>query len=290
MKEDYYGVLKLIGAIRSLSDRRRNERPYIDFRPIREVTPSGALILAAELDRWNSLVGLPRLRRADTAKWAPNVRSFLGQMGFFELLGLDHVPQSTSDGVRYVKFRSGTAVDGEAVENLRTLDLDPYVSVPKAKLLFNAVTEAMTNVVQHAYADDHRGPRKWWLSAAHDEERGEVEILIYDQGLGIPKTLLLTRGESMREILPHGLTAHDGRMIEVAHQLSRSGTGDRHRGRGLERDVRRYIEAHEGGGSYRVISGKGEYSVPAGKKATGRIQSFSRPLGGTLIEWRLEVR
>lgn len=286
-EEDYEGVLKLVYAIRNWSSRRRNERLYIDFTPIRTVTPSGALVLAAELDRWNSLPKAPRFR-ADTGKWAPNVRRLLGQMGFFELLKLDHVPDTASEGARYVKFRSGTVVDGGEVEALRELDLSPVVSVPRAKLLFAAVTEAMTNVVHHAYKNDDGGPKNWWLSAAHEAD--EVVILIYDQGAGIPKTLPLTLGERVRDWLPEGLATHDGRMIEVAHKLSRSGTGKSHRGRGLERDVRRYIEEHDGGGMYRVISGRGEYTVPAGLGAAGHVQSRPKPLKGTLIEWRLKLQ
>ena len=287
LEQDYEGVLKLIASIRAQSGRSRNERIYIDFRPIRTVTPSGALALAAELDRWNSLLGRSRLRGADTAKWAPNARRLLGQMGFFDLLNLNHPPEAPSEGSLYVKFRSGSKVDGAAVEDLRRLDLAPFVSVPKERLLFAAVTEAMTNVVHHAYHDSHRGPPKWWLSAAH--EAGEVVILIYDQGAGIPKTLPLTLGERMRDWIPEGVVAHEGKLIEVAHNLSRSGTGQLHRGRGLQRDVRRYIEAHEGQGMYRVVSGRGEYTVPAGAGAKGRVQSRHRPLQGTLIEWRFKL-
>ena len=287
LEHDYEGVLKLIGEIRRGSSRRRYERTSIDFTQIRMVKPSGALVLAAELDRWNSLPGRYRFGRADTNKWMPNVRKLLGQMGFFELLGLSHQPDTASEGPRYIKFRSGTQVDGEAVEELRTLDLSP-VSVPKARLLFAAVTEAMTNVVHHAYKARHRGPKKWWLSAAH--EAGEVVILIYDQGSGIPETLPLTLGERLRDLLPGDSATHDGKMIEAAHSLSKSGTQEAHRGRGLGRDVRRYIEEHEGVGTYRVISGHGEYAVPAGKGAKGRVKSHPRALQGTLIEWRLRLQ
>ena len=288
LEEDHEGVLKLIREIRRRSGRRRNERTYIDFTPIRTVSPSGALVLAAELDRWNSLPGRSRFRRADTNKWAPSVRRLLGQMGFFELLGLDHLPDTAAGGARYIKFRSGTRVDGAAFEELRTLDLEPVVSVPKTKLLFAAVTEAMTNVVHHAYKTADPGPMKWWLSAAH--QGGEIAILIYDQGAGIPKTLPLTLGERARDLLPDDWATHDGKMIEAAHSLSKSGTREPHRGSGLGRDVRRYIEEHEGLGEYRVISGRGEYTVPAGKDAEGQVKSHPRALQGTLIEWRLTLQ
>lgn len=250
------------------------------------MTPSGALVLAAELDRWNHLPKPPRFK-ADTGKWAPNVRRLLGQMGFFALLKLDHVPDTASEGARYVQFRSGTVVDGKEVEDLRQLDLSP-ISVPKAKLLFAAVTEAMTNVVHHAYKDEDSGPKNWWLSAAHEAD--EVVILIYDQGAGIPKTLPLTLGERLRDLLPEGFATHDGKMIEVAHEALRSGTSEEYRGRGLGRDVRRYIEEHDGQGTYRVISGRGEYTVPAGLGAKGSVRSRPKPLRGTLIEWRLKLQ
>ena len=282
--------MTLISEIREAGHRQRNERIYIDFRPIREVKPSGALVLAAELDRWNRTPGVQsKFRRADVEKWDPGVRRLLREIGFFDLLSVSTgLVEESSTGARYVKFRSGVTVDGKEFDDLRQEDLKPFIDVPNETLLFGAVCEAMTNVVHHAYEGVRNTPgvlRRWWLSAAFDARDGELVILIYDQGLGIPNTIPRNFGESVWNLFGDG----DAQLIRAAHNLDRSATGEAHRGFGLQRDVRRYIRDFEGRGTYRVISGKGEYTVQAGKDGLESTRTFRRSLQGTFIEWRLHV-
>ena len=292
LEDNFEEVTKLLRDVRSHGTRDRNEHMYIDFKPIEKLTPSGALVLAAELDRWNHVRNSQRrLTPVDLGKWQRDVRSLLRGMGFFDLL---NVPPGVGEAdelpvVRYVKFRRGSAVDGEAVERLRELDLIPHVSVPNRRLLFEAVTEAMTNVKQHAYPDRKgtQGPKCWWMSAAYNTQSGEVAILIYDQGEGIPATLPRKFGEQLRRTLPPGWTKDHARLIEAAHELFRTGTRWENRGLGLGRNIRRYIEKLDGNGIYRVMSGKGEYTVRTGLSASPSRRSFRRSLGGTLIEWRI---
>ena len=264
---------------------------YIDFRPIRQVTPSGALVLAAELDRVNHLKGRPPLKQIDADQWDPNVRRLLKEMGFFKLLQTSSPtgePIASDD--RYIEFRSGEKVDGEVVDELRRLDLDPHVNVPKNRLLFSAITEAMTNVRQHAYGNRQSystAPRFWWLSASFNTEKKEITVMIYDQGSGIPETLPKKWGESLRNLLPAELVDDHARLIEAAHELSRSRTRERHRGRGFERDIRHYIaNLDKGQGTYRIISGRGEYTAESGGGPTNR-RSFRGCLEGTFIQWRI---
>ena len=286
--------MKLIKKIRFASNRRRNERHFIDLKPIRKVSAAGALVLAAELYRWNNLPGLPQLRDRDVSSWDPDVRRRLSEMGFFDLLNVARVESPSDAAIQFVKFRTGSKVEGEEIEQLRKLDLDPHVTVPNRQLLYAAVTEAMTNVVHHAYdASLHHylGPRNWWLSAAFDSATGEVVILIYDQGLGIPKTLPRTMEEKLMSALPESIMRNDARMIQAAHELSRSTTGSKHRGHGLERDVRRYILEFEGHGSYTVFSGRGQYTVESSPTGTrSRLGDLGSELSGTLIEWRLTTK
>ena len=290
LEDNFEDVNKLIDDIRERSRRNRNERTYIDFKQIHRVTPSGALVIAAELDRWKHLPWHQHrsMSALDLNQWDPNVRRLLKEMGFFELLGMSPPPsEAPPSAERYVKFRSGATVDGEVIDNLRKLDLAPYISVPNRNLLFSAVTEAMTNVKHHAY-DDHDisigGPKYWWLSAAYDTQKKELIVMIYDQGQGIPGTLPKTRGEELRTLLPEYLSADDARLIEAAHRLSRSKTDEWYRGSGLHRDIRRYIEEFEGRGTYSIISGRGEYTVAAGPDGRATRRSFGRSLKGTFIQ------
>ena len=261
LQDNFDGVIHVLDQIRKLGQRARNERIYVDFRPIRHLSPTAALALAAELDRWNSNLALlgGKLSTVDVEEWFPSVRRQLGDMGFFNLLNARYPKElQEEDGhevdTRYVEFRSGLRVEGKVIEELREFHLDPYVSVPNRRLLFAAVTEAMTNVVHHAYPRERRvdGLKKWWLSASRNVTKKEVSILIYDQGLSIPKTLPRNFSERIREMLPDGLSSDDARMIQAAHELSRSATREWNRGHGLQRDIRRYASQIGQGAIYRV--------------------------------------
>lgn len=294
LRENFTGVAEVLHQIRTQSQQQRNKHPsYIDFRAIRTLSPAAALVLAAELYRWNTLpLQKGRLKPVDVSEWDSQIRRLLGDMGFFDLLQVKKLPTSDADEkVRYVKFQTGRKADGEAIESLRRKNLDPVVGEMPGKVhLYAAVTEAMTNVVHHAYksARDDLVPWRlpnWWLSASYDANQREVAILIYDQGVGIPETLPRKFPEKIMGI---ARTDH-AKMIETAHDLSRSASEEQHRGHGLQRDVRAYLEKLDCRGQYRVVSLKGEYIYE--QKADGSRSQYLKnhdiSLPGTLIEWRL---
>ena len=288
---NFLGVMQVLRQIRRQSTRRRNERTYIDFRPIRNLSPDAALILAAELYRWSHVPPRRRLRAVDVNEWNPEIRQLLDEMGFFQLLETSgYVPNTGNSAYaprrQFVKFRTGTTADGEAIHRLRQDDLDPVVGeLPRKAYLYAAVTEAMTNVVHHAYRASEP-TRNWWLSAWHDQAAGEVAVMMFDQGIGIPKSL---PRRFMEVISVLGDPDH-AKLIRTAHDLSRTASGEEHRGHGLGRDVRGYLERIDCEGHYRVVSLEGEYVFE--RRLDGsqehRLHRHPRPLNGTLIEWRLK--
>ena len=292
LETNFDGVAATLSAIRSESEHPERGI-YIDFREIRKLSASAALALAAELDRFNHVRG--RLRAVDVREWDPGVRNRLADMGFFDLLRVrNRLGRSTvkrHEGERrYVKFRTGTQADGKAIEQLRAKDLEPVVgAVPGKTRLYAAVTEAMTNVVHHAYTDDSLCPY-WWLSASYSSVDSEVAILIFDQGSGIPHTLPKRFGEQLRGLLPSAMN-HHAELIRAAHDLERTASGHENRGFGLERDIRGYLDHLDCEVRYRVASLRGEYICV--KSADGQkdydLREHGRSLQGTLIDWRLKL-
>lgn len=288
LRSNFTGVVKLLQDMRKFSARQRNERVFLDFKPIRRVDLSGALVVAAELDRWNRLKH-GKLHSVDVNKRDPGIRRLLREIGFFDLLdvssGATEKPAPSDE--RYVKFMSGTEVDGKGFSLLQEAKLDPFIGVPNSKQLFAAVTEAMTNVSHHAYDLKERRLtlKRWWLSASFNVATREIVILIYDQGRGIPKTVRRYWRDYLRKIAP-GSMSDDAKLIREAHGLRRSASRQEHRGLGLERDVRKYIEELNCRGIYCINSLKGQYTVETGA-GRDKTVNFERSLNGTLIEWRV---
>ena len=299
LDSNFKEVMNILGKIRFYSQRQRNERIYIDLSEIKELSPPAALILAAEIDRWNRgvLTRKCNFRRVvDLEEWTPKVRRLLADMGFFELLKLNYredmaIGDSRNTDVRYVKFRTGTGADGEVIRSLRMDDLEPIVGpMPGKTQFYAAVTEAMTNVVHHS--GDKNEEKRWWLSASYRALTREVRVMIYDQGVGIPETLPRKFQEQLRRLLPGAAAREDhARMVQAAHELSRTGTGMDHRGHGLQRDIRGYFDHVGCEGHYRVTSLRGRYVYerhPDGQ-TNADVASLPVPLKGTLIEWKLSL-
>ena len=295
LEENFDGVTGLLDQIRQYGNRQRNEKVYINFKKIKEISPGAALVVAAELDRLNHVPYHRgrKLRAVDVEEWDRHVRHRLEDMGFFDLLHVQvrDEAESESSGTKYIRFRSGKQVEGKAIEDLRLLDLEPFFggSLPRRQRLYAAVTEAMTNVIHHAYRDSAQTPRpNWWLSASHNAQTREIRILLYDQGVGIPTTVPMKFAERVQRMI----SRTDADMIRVAHELTRTASGEEHRGHGLQRDVRKYVETVDCISAYRVTSLRGQYTWKKG--ASGHTQesthNFKRPLPGTLIEWRLTLQ
>lgn len=270
---------------------------YVDFTTLETLTPAAALLVVAEFDRWRELERGQRLGPIDIDKWDPTVRNRLLDMGFFELLGTIEPVQRVDhpdDGELYLPFSSGHRSEGEKAKSLRLAieSLGPKLRSPE--LLFQGLTEAMTNVQHHAY-DDSAAVKRWWMSASVDQTGKRLRVMFVDHGLGIPRTLSLERVERFRRsaaaILPLGeLLKNDAKLIEAAMVLNRSSTEELHRGFGLNRDVQGYIENLDVAGRLRIFSKRGQYTYSKNPGEKGRVKMSESPVSfdGTFIEWIIE--
>jgi hypothetical protein len=269
----------------------------LNFKTIEDIRPGAALVLAAEIDRWRR-IRRRRMHAVDIEEWDPLVRLLLEEMGFFELL---HVPMPERASMfgpgsqhRFIKFETSNLSDGDMAALLQRALAKVAIGFQENRLLYEGLTEAMTNAIHHAYPDQHdfRYPvlrRQWWMSGAVDHKTSRVGITFFDQGVGIPQTLPKYRfWEKVRSWLDARKLPvnHEGAMIAAAMEVSRTATGEPGRGRGLG-NIRKFAETQPNG-YLRILSGRGEYLYD---KETGAERSVQqgRDLGGTLIQWEAKV-
>jgi len=297
LSDDYKETMRLIVSIRALSQSGFRTPTIIDFKPIRSISPAAALLLAAELDRWNQVNRQRKLRAIDVHLWDPNVRLLLKQMGFFELLGVDRnfikcdMSDSSMSATRFLPFYAGEGAIGGVAEKLRKVIEDFVGTLDSRYAIYDGLVEGMTNVQHHAYPDGG-GLKRWWISASIDSINGKLTVLCLDHGVGIPKTLPRKNGEALRSYVQivGDVLKDDAKMIQAAVELRRTSTGKRHRGHGLTRDIRRVVESHMKGGRLRIFSNKGMYSYrknPDGSESVS-LNRLPVSLDGTFIEWVIE--
>jgi hypothetical protein len=261
--------------------------PDLDFSRLGYISPSAALLLASEVDSWKAAIKGRRGRlRAKTDTWTPSVKKLLCQMGFFELLGMKRpedpgIPINTT----FLPFIRRNVTDartsaGEMAKELRK-QIESVAGVEIVKqLLFEGLSEAITNVSQHAYSPtDH--VRDWWMSGAID--KGLVIVSFYDHGRTIPGTLPASK--IFEKIKDRFGGWNDGEKIRAAMEVGRSSTGIEGRGKGLQNFLQ--IIRHYPGSRLRIFSNRGRLTVsntPSGLVFESGVAES--PLLGTLIEWQ----
>jgi hypothetical protein len=298
--DNYEETLAVLLDIRSLfrliPSWKRGGRPMMaNFSNIKRLDPASGLLLAAEIDRW---------RRAAFRKpvpfdhlWDENVRDFFHDAGLFDLLGIDpRTARSRPTGnvkTRTLPFQTGTLSEGGTADRFRA-SLEGMIGQPLGprNRVYDAISEAMTNVAHHAYPTEitlwPEAPKnRWWLGGSWVPDERIATVQIYDHGVGIPRTLPKSRHWS--EVLPIfgriDRERTDAGMIEAAMDYGRTSTGQIGRGKGLAQ-MAEWITA-AGNGELRILSGRGALNYLPGKRPVRR--KLPVEFRGTLVEWKVQL-
>jgi len=266
---------------------------YLDFTKVKEAGPAAALYVAAEVDRWRHFRyawGRPRVY--DFHDWNPAIRRYFLDLGLFELLNVSNPPDDppTMSKQLVLKMRRNHMIVPEDVTALRDQLHRLCGSVPNRLSFFDAISEAMSNVMHHAYKDpDPNGwPRLenyWWMTADFEPQTATLRIAFLDQGVGIPMRLPRSGlSEALVGILARLGQNDDAARIEAALEYGRTSTGQPGRGKGFH-DMQMFVDG-EPSNWMRVLSGQGE-CIYRSKQV--RPVRHAAPVVGTVVEWSLVV-
>lgn len=257
----------------------------LDFSQTEKLAADGTLLFFAELRRL-----IKHSKTALKISCIPptnnKVSQVFQQIGLFSLLGAagGATPQD-ADVVNW-RFAHGHKVDGARYEDILA-NFDGDIANELQQRLFTGITEAMTNVVNHAY-DMPRGDgtgiansREWWMfSQAKD---GLLTVAFLDLGAGIPRTLPENRPTVWKRFLQVGKRL-DSRAIDYAVKDSISRTNESHRGKGLGQ-ILRVVDSVKGG-EMAILSNFG--ALTRKNRVSQRID-YRDSIQGTLIYWNIPL-
>lgn len=265
---------------------------YANLAAIERIDAASGLVLAAEVDRWSRMRYGPIITHDHL--WEPQVSDFFHHAGLFDLLRLDpETKPSSAAGPSEIplKYQTGTIVEGESADELRqALEKLCGQSIGPRRNVYDALSEAMTNVAHHAYPPDvKRWPwvpvRRWWMGGSWSPEEKRVKVQMYDQGVGIPRTL--PKSSHWTEVLPIlgriDRERTDAGMIEAAMDYGRTSTGEIGRGKGLAQMAE--WTRTTGKGALTIMSGQGVVSFLPGRNPVRR--HLPTEFRGTLVEWEV---
>ncbi len=276
----------------------------IDLSKIKEIQPAAALVLAAELDRWQRIGG-KKLKPNKLGDWNDKVFKFLYNLGLFKLL--DIAPKEYKKKLKKIndnktqyevalQFITGLKNNREPTERLADrLSEEIKSHIPEfaqddTRMSLNvALAEATLNSVHHAYPNGKSiyktDGKRWWAAACYyqEEDKKTVRFIAYDQGVGIAQTLETTPfGENIIKKLTRKFSDYpDGELIKRALKFGVSSTKQKNRGQGLKNIV---DAAKTPNSSLRLLSGKGCVNYSFGGSVMANSDEKLH-LGGTLLEW-----
>lgn len=306
-----------ISGMRVLASRAGSKRKsaprwigrYINFTDIEYITPTTALILAAEYDRARTLRqqntrNISRLFVVDADKWSSEVFNTLYDVGFFDLLEIAETAPDQSDAdKRNLRFRSGAQNDFLAIsgllDELEAMFKDVGLNADDACFELNgALGEAMENCVRCAYPEGADLPFKhigrWWMTGGLSRSERRMKVAIFDQGISIPGSLsgwkfYETFAVRFAKFLGFGPDLsepkYDGDVIRLAIEESATSTYMDKHGKGLGH-IKAFVDLCASG-KLTIISRHGYYEYSKGLEPI--VRALDVNLGGTLVEWDVVI-
>lgn len=160
--------------------------------------------------------------------------------------------------------------------------LFPNISDIKIKKVFEAISEAILNITDHAYPIKNNcipqlliDNKSRWFIGIHDLEKNIVSLAIYDFGIGIP--------EKFKTYDAKFKTVKDSDIIANAMIKGVTTSGLKERGLGSE-NLKDILQSFDNS-FLRIISQKGSYQIDN----FGEIQllNFDCSIKGTLLCWQI---
>lgn len=275
-----YGVVNSIQAALEVGSRVR-----LNFDDTVTLHPCGTLMFLAHIERL-----LDKYPGMITSNYPENevVEQLFQSVKLLEKLGNTPRRKITAENVRYWDYVTGVCTDLTAMVNLFR-KYESEISPELRSGLFDSVSEAICNTVNHAYPEhilnDPMSEKKWWMFA--QQRNNNLEIVVYDIGVGIPNSL--RSKPELREWLISRVSKHrkkDSYLLSVAIESPRTVTRLPYRGKGLP-DMLQFAQGR-GVGGFIIYSQHGRYGYDASRKLHVRNDLIS-PVKGTLLRWSIPL-
>lgn len=269
---------RLLKAIKHIHIRdTKKEKIFLDFRDVEVLYPDGAIYLVHKLDKLLNKKSIKGRSSSHTT-----VRAMLSKLGLHKLMGIaEYRPVKLIPMVeRWHIIEGSNAELGDKYDEIEA-QIDKIVKDKRSKLiLHNAISEAITNVINHAY-DLKDAYKKWLLFFAIVPEQNSCFIVLSDLGKTIPATVPVTWKEKMLNLNDLYFSKKDSQLIELATKLHKSQTGLDYRGKGFT-DIMQ-VEQDMTGSKVMVVSRSGAWSSEDGHN------DYPVPIQGTTVNWCLPL-
>lgn len=253
----------------------------LSFDKTRTLWPCGTLLFVAKLD-----ILLARYAGRISCNYPidPVVHELFEHIGVLRLLGNSSQVSVNADNVKDWYLVKGNDTDTSGFTQLFT-QYQSEMPFGVSQGLYEGMSEAVTNVVQHAYEgklvpDSRKG---WWVFAQQKDDR--LVVVVCDLGIGIPKSLNRKFPETVRASLVHR-KRKDSWFLALALKEGRTRTELLNRGKGLQ-DMLSFVKSADVG-MFSIYSLAGSF-IYGREGDVQRKYDFQIPVPGTIVQWSVPL-
>ncbi|MEX5552280.1 hypothetical protein [Pseudomonas pergaminensis] len=285
-----------------LERQSEDKKLLIDLGGVREVKAAAILVLYSTIEIIQKKTGDANRIKLTTCS-QKRISIPLWKAGFWKLTNQEDLLPSyrnSGKGLEICTASCKATKSGDdsqlrkVIEYTQSMVLESGLDDEADLLAYNAITESVSNVWQHAYDESffmgevNDELAHWWIIVERIED--QFFIVVYDRGAGIPWTLqqkswyhlafVDAKGHVQYEI------AMDALRIKMAVEYGSSRFKNDNRGKGLA-EAKEFVQSNPMG-TMLIFSGYGDYAFYS---STGKDELKKLPsnFNGTLIQWNLKL-
>ncbi|MFV5344270.1 ATP-binding protein [Acinetobacter oleivorans] len=222
-------ILKTISLIKSNQNPGANDVLYLDFNKVETLYAPATIFFAHNLEKYKKVKINARASNKSNV-----VRAMITRLGLNEILGLKAC-HSTHEMMNWHTFTGTDLTFGEDYNRIERI-LEENLDDETFLIVNDAISEAVSNVLNHAYEKNQRH-LGWKVSLKVTDEY--LSLVITDLGKSIPATVPDKVDDHMKNRLSNlfdftnFLGMDDAQLIDVASEFRRTSTKEKHRGKGF---------------------------------------------------------
>lgn len=283
----------------------------IDHSNIKIISVGGLLYLVGQISKISKVIntGLRYNKNLGLNKNNERIKYLFYKIGYWNYFGIKRIPYKIHDdnikSSYFLEIHSSNEWKPEFLNKMRNFvgqETNFFQGdYEKIYQFDDIVKEAMGNSLEHAYPKDFnefgKDQKRWWVCGHYDKQENCLDLVFYDYGVGIRRSMKNNLGEDAEIHLFDKVTdkfKDDADLIELAinGDLSKyKNYKERDRGKGLKR-FKNFAKECGYNCELVIVSNKGKYKF-CYNHTTKQEETFKdklkREIDGMFIKWRIKL-
>lgn len=307
-EENIDNIISLTKDINNYLKNASGFKFSINHKQLKSISIGGLVYLVGQISKVSLAreINLKYNEKLGLAKKDERIRYLFSKIGYWDCFGIPKpytVTQEIKDNY-FLSIQTNTKSDIPLLNKIKDFINKNvnFINDYSVEYKFDdAVKEAMANSIEHAYCDEFseigKVKGKWWICGHFDKITNSLELVFYDYGMGIRKSIKRNLGEEAKRFFLDKITdsvKSDADLIEIAidSKLTKYNNYKEHdRGKGFKR-FQEFAKVSKNNCEMTIVSDSGRYKYfydgKTDKYEVDKIK-LNGNIEGMLIKWKIQL-